>query len=209
MERREHKIGIVLFFLLLLFCGQVRADVDTLYPASNKAFYGLWTSAGCSNRWPCIDEMPSDEDTTYIYSRLSGEWYYAGLQSTDFSSIDSIFINVRIKKSAGFGQSNCWHIEFGKDMGEGFWSHNDVSGPLNIGTDYITHACSSLEVDGDGNPWTSSTLASHGFGLYLDSNIGASGEHLRDTQIFVIIYGTTEAPADKARQNILEGGITK
>jgi hypothetical protein len=99
-----------LCFLLLALSSFCWADQVAIRPRAcfPCEFIGR---TGCSVDDDCVDEVSPDEDTSFVSSNSNSadnEGFYC--DSVNFSTIDSIKIKARSRKTGLFGTSNAWAI---------------------------------------------------------------------------------------------------
>ena len=205
---------LTLCFLLLALSSFCWADQVTIRPRAcfQCEFIGR---TGCSVDDDCVDEVSPDEDTSYVSSNSNSsdhEGFYC--DSVNFSTIDSIKIKARSRKTGAFSTTNAWA------MGH-FWTDGEmnyfvnVKNNINLNTTYTTEVCTALTKDENGNNWTSATVNNHGWGVRLLVNLGS--DQIRLTWVEVVVYGTSVAVTskpggmvqDEDHKGIAEGGIAR
>jgi hypothetical protein len=213
-SRKSKPLLSALCFLLLALSSFCWADQVTIRPRAcfPCEFIGR---TGCSVDDDCVDEVSPDEDTSFVSSNSNSadnEGFYC--DSVNFSTIDSIKIKARSRKTGLFGTTNAWAIGHYWTDGE-IVSFINVKNNITLNTTYATEICTALTKDENGNNWTSATVNNHGWGIRLLVNLGS--DLIRLTWVEVTVYGipvaVTEKPGgivqDQDNKGIAEGGIAR
>lgn len=201
--------------LLLLFSVSAWADVDTLRPRACVISQRCeMTMSGCSSHPSCLNEVSPDDDGTYVYTSTNGMDEELYQDSVNFSSIDSIKIRTRVRKTGLFAASNAYHIGHIYWDGDA-WQFRSLCSNKTANASYTTENCLCTTDEG-GNPWTSSSLNARGFGV--QTNVSFGSDQFRFTWMEVIVYGTAQAGGkrkpggmvqDEDNRAQAEGGIAR
>lgn len=208
-------LSLIFYFLLLTSHFSLsQADQVTIRPrvCFQCEFIGR---TGCSVDDDCVDESSPDEDTSFVSSNSTSsdhEGFYC--DSVNFSTIDSIKIKARSRKTGAFSTTNAWVMGHFWTDGEMVYFVN-VKNNITLNTTYATEVCTALTKDENGNNWTSATVNNHGWGIRLLVNLGS--DYMRFTWIEVVVYGTLAAVTSKSggivqdedHKGIAEGGIAR
>lgn len=86
------------------FLGDVHLGV--IYP-DGAGTSAVWTPQGAANNWDCVNEMPPDDATTYVWSPTVGDIDLYTMQdtATTVSGIKGLLMNARVMKDDATARS--------------------------------------------------------------------------------------------------------
>lgn len=160
--------------------------ITTLRPTGN-GFYSQLTVFGDTPGWKCVDDITTDDDSTYLYNttfdKSSVKWFEP-FTDTD-CTIASVTLYVRgkaVSRPSNIGEVQI--VVYQSIPGGGFFSNYlgvPTSVLFNI-TDYSTLSAKSYNNPLDGLPWTTSGINAMQFGV---TNLGYPTGQTRITQMYL------------------------
>jgi len=90
-------IVLPLLASILLPATPVRAQSTEILRPSDNGTFTNWTAVGATNNWECVDEVPSDNDTTYVYIAANDvrDSYNLQAHTTETGTITNVRVYVR------------------------------------------------------------------------------------------------------------------
>lgn len=140
------------------FHGNIR--VRTFMPDSDSGTHAQWTRSGGSNDYECIDEVPANDDTDYIYTTTKGHKSAFGITTGVIGVVKGVRLAHKIKAAA----SGVRRVRpFVRSGGA------DYEGPPGavLTADYNFTLNVWQNDPQDGQPWNQTKLEAAEFGLRL------------------------------------------